>query len=332
MGHHASGRVSAARGLVYVALGLSVLIGLVKPALAHDVRPGAVALREVEPDRFALRLTPADDGGATPVLPAPIWPSGCTHEAEWVTCEAGLEGTLLIPQLADRRVKLGVFVTWLDGARFTRVLPEGEHLAEIERPIESGARGDIAGWLRLGAEHVVFGVDHVLFVWALLLVVGLRRALFGALIGFTAGHSLTLVAVSLGWISPPALVAETVIALSVLLLAVEAAKERPGSWTRERPWVVASLFGLVHGMGFAGSLLRLGLPDEGVLAALLAFNLGVELGQLIVLVPALLVGALAHRMAGPGQGARLALVYAVGASAAFWTIERLGRWLGVLSA
>ena len=204
-----------------------------------------------------------------------------------------------------------------------------ERLA-VERPrfiVRAPAgRKEIAwAYLVLGVEHILGGVDHLLFVLALLLVVRGGRRIVATITAFTAAHSLTLVAATLGWIHVPGPPVEAVIALSIMFVAAEAvhgSQGRPGI-TARAPWVVAFSFGLLHGLGFAGALAEVGLPEAAIPIALLMFNVGVEIGQLLFVaaVLALLVMLRRLRFRVPGW-LELAPAYGIGVVAAYWTVER----------
>jgi hypothetical protein len=179
-------------------------------------------------------------------------------------------------------------------------------------------------YARLGGEHILRGPDHLLFVFGLVLLARTLRGLLATVTGFTLGHSVTLGAAALGLVALPAAPVEAAIAASVFLLAVELAR-RPARETaiRRRPWAMAAAFGLLHGLGFAAALREAGLPAGEVPVALLAFNLGIEAGQ-VVFVLALVVlravlGPIVARLPG---WARRAPVYAMGSLAAFWWLER----------
>lgn len=296
-------------------------------AHAHDLRPGAVALREVTPDVFRLRLTAPLDGARVQRFVPPTLPDGCQFaDAETVRCAAGLRGALVMPDLARRRVKVVVHVRWLDGRRFEAVLREGETTVRLPTLARAGSHGLGAVWL--GVDHILTGWDHLAFVLALALIAGSLRRVAIAITGFTVAHSLTLAATALGWVRPPGPAAELIIAASVLLLAAEAARQRD-TLTRRHPVVVSLVFGLVHGVGFAGALTSLAIPRDALLSTLLAFNLGVELGQLAVLGAALVLAALARRLLRGGLlHARRIAAYAIGVPAGVWTVQRAVEWWG----
>lgn len=137
------------------------------------------------------------------------------------------------------------------------------------------------GWI--GVEHIALGIDHLLFVVALLCLVGFNRRLVWTITAFTLAHSLTLSASVLDWVYLPQSLVEIIIALSIVHIAVEVVKPK-NTLTRRKPWLVAFLFGLIHGLGFAGALKEVGIPDDSLLLSLFAFNAGVEVGQLVIIL------------------------------------------------
>ena len=181
----------------------------------------------------------------------------------------------------------------------------------------------------LGIEHILTGFDHLLFVLALLILVQGTRRLVVTITAFTVAHSLTLFAATLGWLNVPGPPVEAVIALSIVFVAgeiVHARQGRPGL-TQRRPWIVAFSFGLLHGLGFAGALAEVGLPPLSIPMALLFFNVGVEIGQLIFIAVVLGTLAVARRIVRrlkidvPSWWWRVP-PYAIGGIASYWVIER----------
>jgi hydrogenase/urease accessory protein HupE len=187
-----------------------------------------------------------------------------------------------------------------------------------------------ATYLRLGIEHILEGVDHLLFVLALVLLVRDAKRLVATVTAFTVAHSLTLAAATLGFVHVRQGPVEAVIALSIVFVAgeiVHQARGRPGLGSN-RPWLVAFVFGLLHGLGFAGALREVGLPEHSIPLALLFFNLGVELGQLLFIACILPLASLQRRAVRrwPEQAA-LAPAYCIGSVAAWWTLERVAACL-----
>ena len=214
-----------------------------------------------------------------------------------------------------------------DGSsQMERLLPESPRFT-VKAPAGTGA----VAWsyLVLGVEHILGGVDHLLFVLALLLIVRGGKRILITITAFTAAHSITLVAATLGWVHVPGPPVEAMIALSIVFVAAEIVhglQGRPGL-TARAPWVVAFSFGLLHGFGFAGALAEVGLPEKAIPVALLTFNVGVELGQLIFVAIVLAARAVIVRLPLPNPAwMPYALPYVIGSVAMFWVIERIGAF------
>lgn len=182
----------------------------------------------------------------------------------------------------------------------------------------------------IGFEHIVMGFDHLLFVLALVLLLKGGWLVAKTVTAFTIAHSITLIGSTLGYLSLPSQPVEAIIALSIVFLAVEIVKaQRDNNLTGPRlserfPWIVAFLFGLLHGFGFAGALAEIGLPQDDVPMALLTFNLGVEIGQLFIVALALALLALIQRFQQSWlQSIKTATSYAIGIIATYWFIERM---------
>ena len=204
-------------------------------------------------------------------------------------------------------------------------LPPGSAAFVVEAP--AGAMAVATTYFVLGVEHILLGLDPLLFVLALLLIVLGWRQILATVTAFTVAHSITLVSAALGWIAVPFAPVEAIIALSIVFVAAEAlhgAQGRPGR-TAKAPWVVAFSFGLLHGLGFASALSDIGLPEHAIPLALLAFNVGVEAGQVLFVAFILAAAAGLSSLRLPGQTAFVARVvpYAIGILAAYWTIERI---------
>jgi hydrogenase/urease accessory protein HupE len=183
-----------------------------------------------------------------------------------------------------------------------------------------------------GIEHILFGFDHLLFVLALILIVRSGRVLLWTITAFTAAHSITLSLATLGVVHVPGPPVEAMIALSILLLACEIIRLQHGqiSLTSQWPWIVAFSFGLLHGLGFASALTEIGLPQGDIPLALLSFNVGVEIGQLIFVGAVLGLLACVRRITIPTRitrGALPVVSYSIGITAAFWFIERLAAFV-----
>jgi hydrogenase/urease accessory protein HupE len=191
------------------------------------------------------------------------------------------------------------------------------------------ARSAVAAmYSRLGFEHIAFGFDHLLFVLCLLMLVSNLKRLLGAITAFTVAHSITLAGTTFGWLRLAISPVEACIALSIALVAAEVIKARSGksSVVQRCPWVASFGFGLLHGFGFASALSDIGVPEDAVPLALLSFNLGVEVGQIVFVGIVLALMSLLRRYAPqPPAWAGRAPPYAAGVVASFWFIERTVR-------
>ncbi len=185
----------------------------------------------------------------------------------------------------------------------------------------AGAAKSPRAYVVLGIEHILGGFDHLLFVFALLFLVGFEQRLVWTITAFTAAHSLTLASAALGILTLPSAPVEATIALSIVLVAAEALSPQP-TLARRYPAVVAFLFGLVHGLGFAGALKEIGLPANYLPTALLTFNAGVEIGQLMAVAVAWFAWRALSRWPQMILG-RVPLLYGIGSLAAFWSCSRI---------
>ena len=217
-------------------------------------------------------------------------------------------------------------------------LQDGTQHSAILRPVSpsftiplTASKLQVAGdYWRLGTVHILEGVDHLLFLFALFVIVAGFWRLIKTVTAFTIAHSITLALASLGLVHVPPAPTEAVIALSILFLAGEIVRMRSGrtGLTERYPWSIAFIFGLVHGLGFAGALTEIGLPQHEVPLALLMFNVGVETGQILFLTAVAALYAGLQRLPLPKpQGAWRLIPYTVGSVAAFWTIDRVMSFL-----
>ncbi len=309
---------------------------------AHEVRPGYLEIRQTEAETYnVLWKVPAR--GEMKLAIYAILPDNCaclsppsSYEVggafvdRWtVACPGGLTGeTIAIDGLSSTLTDVLVRIERLDGTTQVELLAPKAPSFVVEAA--QGWLGIAGTYMRLGVEHILLGIDHLLFVLALLILVDGRRRLIGTVTAFTAAHSLTLAAATLGFVHVPQSPVEAIIALSIVFVAGEIAHAHQGQpgLTQRYPWVVAFTFGLLHGFGFAGALTEVGLPEQAIPLALLFFNVGVEVGQLLFIAVALGLGALAARipMSRPAWAWKVP-AYGIGAVATFWTIERVvGFW------
>lgn len=195
------------------------------------------------------------------------------------------------------------------------VLTNMDNLTSFETSIE---------YIILGVEHILIGLDHLLFVACLVYISNSRRKLFYTITGFTLAHSVTLFLSATGVVSLNIAAVETVIALSIVLLAWEIAKKQKDSLTLRYPVAVSSSFGLLHGFGFAAVLAEIGLPAQEKLNALVSFNIGVEIGQLLFVAALFLALAFARLVykALDIEKLRIPISYSCGILASYWVIER----------
>ncbi len=323
------------------------LLVLALGAQADVFRPAYLELREAGPDRYQVMWkVPTLGASRLPVRVA--FPEGTRQLGEpqvqigedaqverWqIERPGGLAGQLVrIDGIAAGVTDVIVRIEREDGSsQVERLLP-----ARPQFTLQGATSTWQVAWsyLVLGVEHILGGIDHLLFVLALLLIVRGGKRIVATITAFTVAHSITLVAATLGWVRVPGPPVEAIIALSIVFVAAEVVhglRGKPGL-TARAPWVVAFSFGLLHGFGFAGALAEVGLPQKAIPVALLMFNVGVEVGQLIFVGCVLALGALLARWApgkkkeegAPGWSAYV-MPYAIGAVASFWVIERIGAF------
>jgi len=296
-------------------------------AIAHEMSMAEMQLRETTRGEFLWQWTASEKRAASEDL-TPVWPEGCSAEGNVLHCgAAGLQGPLSIKGVGERYSAALVKVFWLGGESRVYTLTAGQPTVQLYGAADDPRGiGEIASaYLVLGVEHILSGIDHLLFVIGLLFLVGFNRRLMWTITAFTAAHSLTLASSALGWLvlRPPPV--EATIALSIVLVAAEALHRRE-TLARRWPALVAFLFGLVHGLGFAGALKEIGLPDNHLLVALLTFNVGVEIGQLMTVAAAWLLWRVAARWPRLAL-ARTAALYGIGAVAAYWSWMRVAAIL-----
>ena len=193
--------------------------------------------------------------------------------------------------------------------------------------------GVVNTYLVFGVEHILEGFDHLLFVACLIFIAGTWRRILITITGFTVAHSITLTLAALEFVRSPIPPIEAVIALSIVFLAREIVLDRRDTLTWRYPVVVASGFGLLHGFGFASALSEIGLPQSEIPAALLAFNLGVEVGQVVFVLTLLSSFWLIKKILGMQSVMCLIksekpMAFVVGTITMYWTIDRVsGFWM-----
>jgi hypothetical protein len=324
-----------------------LVLFLLRPGagLAHDVQPAYLEVQQTDathlgvtwkvPARTALNLLSVAFPPEWKIASGPVDASTPDNLlTRWVLiCPAGgLDGHRLgVNGLADVPADVMVRVVRLDGvATMTRLNPT---MTSFVIAPEAGFAYLAMTYTRLGIEHILTGVDHLLFVLGLMLIVKNRWVLLKTITAFTIAHSLTLAVATLGYASAPVNPLFAAIALSIFFLGPEIVRKKRGgtSLTIEHPWVIAFIFGLVHGFGFASGLTALGLTHREIPPALLLFNVGVEIGQL-VFVGIILALEKSYRVLDVhwSQWAQWIPAYAIGSLGAFWTIQRVAILLGVI--
>jgi hydrogenase/urease accessory protein HupE len=329
-----------------IARALALLCLWLVPSMvgAHEVRPAYFQILQDGPRHYevtwkqpavgdmALRLVPRLSNGWLATPPRDQYASGSFLIRIWSIDAAGadpLAGVSLdVDGLQKSITDVLVVVRLADGrGQESIVRPDDPHL----RLSMAAANGlPVPAYLRLGVEHILTGIDHLMFVLGLLLLVGIRWRLVKAITAFTLAHSITLAVSALGLITVPSAVIEALVALSIVFVAAELAASLQGrsGLTRRWPWLIAFTFGLLHGCAFAGALAEVGLPKDAIPLSLLLFNIGVEIGQLLFVGAAIAVILGLRRLAPHlptiwASLSRPAPAYTIGSFAAYWFIERV---------
>ena len=307
---------------------------------AHEMRPAYLELNEAGPGEFSvlwktpmvgdarLALKPEFSGDAKPATPVTTrMPAGAAVQT-WILRAPALRGqTLRIRGLEGTMTDTLVQFSFADGTTWTRLLTPQQPSAVI--PAQQ-TRWSVAGeYLKMGVEHILLGIDHLLFVLALLLIVAGWKRLLATITAFTLAHSVTLAAATLGFVHVPQAPVEALIALSIVFVATKILHTRDGreGIAARAPWIVAFTFGLLHGFGFAGALSEIGLPQGHIPLALLFFNVGVELGQLLFIAAAMSFIALIRRVRFRyPRWTTFVPPYAIGSVAMFWVIQRVAAF------
>ena len=298
------------------------------PALAHEMTMAEMDVHETTPGEFVWQWTATNDKRPGTSDLALRWPEGCSASEALVHCGAqGLKGVLAVEGMGRNYSAVLLRITWLDDQSHVYTLTPAQPRVNLYGSVEDKRSGwEIARtYTALGVEHILTGYDHLLFVLGLLFLVGFERKLIWTITAFTAAHSVTLASAALGILtlrSPPV---EASIALSIVLVVGEALHQRQ-TLARRLPALLAFLFGLVHGLGFAGALKDVGLPQNYLPTALFTFNLGVELGQLFTVGLVYLVW-LALKRWPVFERSRVPALYAMGSVAAYWSWLRVAAIL-----
>lgn len=317
-------------------LALLVLAG--GAAQADELRPGYIAFTQTGPGSWTLVWKAPFKGGVTPDT-QPVLPTGCViagvparsvtplalTTTAAVRCTRPVEGqriglTAFSASQTDVLVRVAPLGRPVQALRLTAAAPTAEIRARPDR--WQVART----YFVTGVEHILTGYDHLLFVVSLVLLLSGIGTIARAVTAFTVAHSITLIGTTLGFFGLAQQPVEALIALSIIFLAVEIVKKVPGAprLSERIPWVVAFVFGLLHGFGFAGALKEIGLPESDVPMALLTFNLGVEAGQLMIVSVSVAILAMIERLSPRLRGPATRLTtYAIGTAASYWFIARM---------
>jgi len=336
------------RYLILLCAALTVFT-LCAHCFAHDARPvylhiSAQAIKKDDSRRtYAVRWKiPA----TLPLIahPSPIFPETCEFDADVLRRSTGdsyvyqniarCESSLALDTIAIRYPSGNPVLSTLirvqleGGEQYSQILKPGQSQWRV--PSSEKKLSIAFQYTQLGIKHILEGVDHLLFVACLLFIARSLRRIILAITGFTLAHSLTLILSSLNLVRLPVAAVEATIALSIVFLAHEIVVNNRSSWIWRYPLFVASLFGLLHGFGFASVLRDIGLPQRELVTGLLAFNVGVEMGQLLFIGVILVLFALLGKLIRVERGLLLAhpavtsgCAYTVGIAASYWFLERL---------
>jgi len=321
-------------------LAILAWLALAAPVAAHEVRPALLQIVETGPGDYdvswkqpmvgdlAIHLVPHLSSGAIDGKPASEDAAPGFLLRTWhVKGGSPLDGqTVSVEGLPLSVTDVLLRVTTAKGKEVDSVLRPAAPRQVLQLSAPKGIA--VPGYLRLGVEHILTGFDHLLFVLGLLLLTGPNWRVVKAISAFTVAHSITLALAALGYVRFPSALIEALVALSIVFVACELAPGgRPDTLTRRRPWLIAFTFGLLHGLAFAGALSQIGLPPKATPQALLLFNVGVEIGQLMFIaaaIAAMKLYALARtrlRWTDPAW-VHAAPAYVIGGLASYWLIAR----------
>jgi hypothetical protein len=319
---------------------LLLLLCIFAPSVySHEVRPGylefvesksgdlQIVWRQPIAGDYAVPLVPVISTGWLKSEPYSSSRTDTTYVREWrvLAPHADLAGATVEIEGLDRTITdVLLRVAYANGTELTQLLKPS--MPRLQLPSASRTSVPIREYLELGFTHIWGGIDHLLYVCGLMLLVRDTRTLIKTITGFTLAHSITLAAAALGYVHIPSAPVEAAIALSIVYVAVEVVNARAGdtSVAQRAPWVIAFVFGLLHGLGFAGALAEVGLPSHAIPTALVLFNVGIEIGQL-TFVALMLFAAKGLWLMAPKLVSRLAWAppYVIGSTASYWLIERL---------
>ena len=333
------------RGWWLLLLALAVSLILAAPASADDFRPAYLQITQDSATTYdvlwkvpalgedaVLRVHPAFPPGTAMLTPKRgSYANGVAVQRWRVNVPGGLEGkAITFPGLSEVRIDVLARLARSDGTvQLERILPGDP---EFQVKTTPGAFEVVRTYALLGIEHILTGFDHLCFVLALVLIVGFNRRLIWTVTAFTLAHSITLALATLGVIHVPGPPVEATIALSIMFVASEVVQQQRGraGLAAKAPWLVAFTFGLLHGLGFAGALAQIGLPVNSIPLALLFFNVGVEVGQLLFIAAVFAATRLLFLAAANRVDLRRAAIvpaYLIGGIASYWVLERVSNFI-----
>ncbi|RLA68619.1 MAG: HupE/UreJ family protein [Epsilonproteobacteria bacterium] len=308
-------------------------------SMADEIKLSYLEIKEIKTQHYSVLLKLAStDNQKLPInmlmpkecsltLPKTSHLVNSTYLDRWqMKCTESLaDKTLFIEGLKSTGTDLLLRLELLSGVSHSKLLSSSTASYRIPKDASSWQIVQTYSWL--GITHILLGFDHLLFIFALLLIVKNMRRLLWTITAFTLAHSLTMVVATLGIIHLPSAPVEAIIALSILFLAMEIIHEKQGKRgiTSRYPWIIAFIFGLLHGFGFAGALAEIGLPQQAITLALIFFNIGVELGQLLFVATIVFIVVMLQRLSAPALLNKLqtTVVYMIGGISSFWLIERI---------
>jgi len=305
---------------------------------ADIVRPVYLEVIQKTSDSYAVLLkVPAKGKNSHPMRVKDI--EGCIQSKHYtksingsykdrytLTCPKGLKGKRIeVGGLENTKRDLLLRMEFLDGTSQSTLLNPAHNIYHIKE--NASATQVIQTYTWLGFTHILMGFDHLSFVFLLLLIVKSTRRLLWTITAFTLAHSITMAGATLGLVHVSQQPIEAIIALSILFLAIENIHDKQGrqGLTSRYPWVIAFAFGLLHGFGFAGALSEIGLPQNAITLALIFFNIGVELGQLVFVANIVFIILFHQRLKHPVllQKVETVVIYGIGGLSAFWLIDRV---------
>ena len=325
------------RGFQSLICLITALFSIHFMAFAHEVRPAYLQVTELSAGEYdVVWKQPVIDGKRLKIKP--VFPEGCEEigardirsvgatatERYAVSCDL-TSGIISLEGLERTLTDAFIRVAYFNGDQKSGVIKPSSPRFDLGSESTSPA----IDYIKIGVDHIIYGWDHLLFVIGLVMLVS-RRQIIGVATAFTAAHSLTLALAAFGFLNLPTRPVEILIAMSIVLLAIEIIRKNRGgtSIAVSKPYLISFVIGLIHGAGFASALSEIGLPKGTELLALLLFNLGVELGQIAIIL--LLLGALwmtAKAIKNSRRPIEFASAYLIGTIGMYWTVQRLSDYI-----